>query len=138
MGSILLTTLFLTTSQQFGLPAGLLESLCYVESKHDINAIHKNDGDGNSVGICEIKLKTAKWLGFKGTEKELMQPKTNIYYAGKYLAKQINRYHNVVKGVIAYNIGHAGCLTYTSYSDNVIALWRKNINVRRTTSSIQE
>jgi soluble lytic murein transglycosylase-like protein len=122
-----LTILFLITTAQYGLPAGLLSSLCYVESGHRVEAVHKHDGNGNSVGVCQIKLKTARTLGFKGTEKQLMDPKINIQYAGKYLNHQIKRYHgSTVKAVIAYNQGHAGSLTTTHYSVKVIKQWRTN------------
>ncbi len=100
--------------------------MCYVESSHRIAVIHHNDGDGHSLGICQIKLKTAKWLGFKGTEKELMNPKVNIYYAGKYLKHQIRRYKSIEKGVIAYNFGHAGVLTTSKYQVKVYAIWRQD------------
>jgi soluble lytic murein transglycosylase-like protein len=123
-------------STQFGLPQGLLSSLCYVESTHNVNAIHKDDGRGNSVGVCQIKLETAQWLGFKGTEKQLMDPKTNIYYAAKYLARNSSRYNgDITKAIIAYNIGHAKQLTHTKYSDKVLRQWRKQTDVKRTTAS---
>jgi soluble lytic murein transglycosylase-like protein len=101
-----LILLFSATTSTFQLPPGLLSALCWVESNHNPKAIHKDDGSGNSVGICEIKLETAKLLGFKGTEQGLMDPKVNIYYAGKYLAKQIDRYNgDAIKGIAAYNAG---------------------------------
>lgn len=122
-----LTILFLITTAQYELPPGLLSSVCYVESAHNVKAIHIHDGDGDSVGACQIKLKAARTVGFKGTEIQLMDPKTNIQYAGKFLGHQINRYHgSVVKAVIAYNQGHAGILTRTSYSDKVIKQWRSD------------
>lgn len=124
MNPLILTLLFNTTTVEFNLPPDLLSSLCFIESTHNINAIHYDDGTGNSVGVCQIKLSTAKWLGFKGTEKQLMNPKVNIHYAGKYLQHQINRYHSVTKGIIAYNVGHAKNLTYTQYSAKVIKQWR--------------
>lgn len=124
MDALLLTLLFSTTSAQFSLPPNLLSSLCYVESTHNIKALHRDDGNSNSVGVCQVKLKTAQWLGFKGTEKQLMDPTTNIYYAAKYLAWQKRRYNSVTKAIIAYNIGNANNLTRTKYSDKVIVQWR--------------
>jgi soluble lytic murein transglycosylase-like protein len=120
-----LTALFLSATVQFHLPANLLASLCYVETRHTVNVVHENDGGSNSVGICQIKLKTAQWLGYKGTEKSLMIPRINIYYAAKYLAAMRDRYHgDIKKAIIAYNMGHAGNLTRTKYSDKVISQWR--------------
>jgi soluble lytic murein transglycosylase-like protein len=120
-----LTALFIATSAQFSLPPNLLSSLCLVESNHNPAAISFNDGGSNSVGICMVKLSTAQWLGYKGTERSLMTPRVNIYYAAKYLSTLRNRYHgDINKAIIAYNIGHAGRLTRTKYSDKVITQWR--------------
>lgn len=122
-----LAALFIATSFQFNLPSGLLSSLCYVESGHEIEAFHEHDGEGNSVGICQIKLKTAKGLGFKGTEKDLMVPATNIYYAAAYLSWQRRRYHgSITRAVIAYNIGNAKGLSETEYSVKVMNQWGGN------------
>jgi soluble lytic murein transglycosylase-like protein len=113
--------LFITASHENHIPTGLLESLCYVESKYKTNAYHAHDGAGNSVGICQIKLKTAQHMGFKGTEKELMIPANNVKYAAKFLHYQISRYKSVTKGVIAYNRGNAKGLYTTAYSQKVFA-----------------
>jgi soluble lytic murein transglycosylase-like protein len=121
----ILTALFITTSTQFGLPPNLLSSLCYVESTHKVNAVHHDDGGSDSLGICQIKFETSRWLGFKGTAKQLMNPKINIYYAGKYLARNIKRYNGQIeKAVIAYNKGSAGSLVHTKYSQKVFTNWR--------------
>lgn len=120
-----LTLLFATMSLKYGLPQGLLSSLCYVESKHKITAIHHDDGGADSLGICQIKLATAKQMGFKGTAKELMKPVNNIKYAAKFLQHNIHRYNSVAKGVICYNLGHAGNLTTSKYQQKVFKQWSK-------------
>jgi soluble lytic murein transglycosylase-like protein len=125
----MLTALFTTISISLGLPTGLLSSLCYVESKYKVNAIHHDDGGANSVGICQVKLATAKDYGFRGTEKELMKPETNIRIAGLYLKHQINRYNSVQRGVIAYNQGHAAVRT-TRYQRKVFKEW-SHVRARR-------
>lgn len=120
-----LLVLFTTISVQNELPPGLLKSLCYVESKHNIHAIHHDDGGADSLGVCQIKYATAKEMGFKGTVKQLMEPRTNVKFAAKYLKHQIKRYHgNINKAVIAYNKGHAGDLTTTKYMRKVYKQWR--------------
>jgi len=118
---------FLLTSSQFNLPIGLLDSICYTESTYNTRAIHLDDGGEPSLGICQVHYSTAKWLGFKGTPTQLMNPKTNIYYAGAYLAKQLERYDdNTVKAVIAYNYGHVPKnLTSTKYQVKVFKVWNK-------------
>lgn len=117
--------LFIGASTQYNLPPGLLASLCYVESKHQVNKIHYNDGDTNSYGVCQIKLITAQEMGFKGTAIELMTPKTNIQYAGAYLKYQLTRYNgNVARAVVAYNKGNSRHLTSSPYQIKVFREWR--------------
>lgn len=106
MNAIMLAALFNITTVTLDLPPGLLSALCFVESSHKVNAIHKFDGTSHSMGVCQIKLATARLVGFKGTEAELMQPEINIAYAGKYLHRQLVRYKfDTVKAVAAYNSG---------------------------------
>lgn len=122
---VTLTAIFISMSARYSIPQDLLSSLCYVESKHNIHAIHKDDGGANSLGICQIKLQTARGMGFRGTEKQLMNPATNIKYAAKYLKHNIRRYHGSInKAVISYNLGHAGDLTSTKYMRKVYKQWR--------------
>ena len=114
------------TSNQLGLPPHLLSSICYVESHYKVTAVHHDDGDGDSLGVCQIKLKTARWLGYKGTKKNLMNPTINAYFAGKYLKHQIKRYKgDIKKAVISYNLGHAKGLTSTEYQRKVYKKWRR-------------
>ena len=121
---MLLTLWFTVMSSQYNLPPGLLQSLCYIESNHRVEVINYNDGDGHSYGVCQIKYKTAKYLGFKGTPEQLMEPQNNIKYAAAYLAYQMKRYKgNISKAVIAYNKGNANKLTSTRYQLKVFNRW---------------
>jgi len=122
----ILAALFITTSIQFNLPNGLLSSLCFVETRHIASVVHIDDGSSHSYGVCQVKLETAKYLGFKGTVEQLMNPKINIYYAGKYLQKQILRYNDINKGIVAYNRGNSNKLTRSIYSDKVNKQWGDN------------
>lgn len=124
----LIAVLFIATSLNLDLPPNLLASICYVESKHNTQVINKYDGHSHSYGICQIKLETARHLGFTGDEKSLMIPANNIYYAGKYLKYQIDRYNNITRGIVAYNRGNAKSLTKSAYSDKVISQWRNYNN----------
>jgi soluble lytic murein transglycosylase-like protein len=100
-------------------------ALCKVESKLDPTAIHHDDGATDSLGICQIKIATAKMMGFNGSEEDLMDPETNIYYAAKYLSHQIFRYNgSVYKGIVSYNTGSVKNLIQTEYADKVIVEWR--------------
>jgi soluble lytic murein transglycosylase-like protein len=123
MTTFTLVLLFQFATQQFNLPPGLLSALCYVESTHNVSAIHADDGSSDSLGICQVKIETARWLGFQGTERDLMQPKVNIWYAAKFLSYQINRYNDIERGVVAYNRGNAKGLTSSAYSAKVMKQW---------------
>lgn len=126
-----LALLFLTTSQTLGLPPGLLSAICYVESNHRPHVIRHQDGKGDSLGICQIKLTTARMVGFKGTREELMQPKVNIYYAAAYLKRQIKRYGgDTFTAVSAYNRGSSalkpnGLFSNQHYVEKVRLRWTK-------------
>lgn len=120
---------FMTATQTFDLPPGLLRSICFVESSYRIHAVNKDDGDERSLGVCQIQLPRAKMLGFKGTEKELMTPVTNVHYAGKFLRKNLDRYSgDVVKAVAAYNSGtykqgRNGHAVNVKYVTKVLKAW---------------
>ena len=101
-----LALIFATVTATLGLPNGLLSAVCHVESHHNVKAINLNDGGEDSLGVCQIKLSTAKMLGFKGTAAELQEPFVNAYYAGMYLNKQLRRYdHFIPHAIAAYNSG---------------------------------
>ena len=51
-----LIMLFLSASNAYNLPTGLLSALCFVESGHKAQAVHHDDGNGDSLGVCQIKL----------------------------------------------------------------------------------
>jgi soluble lytic murein transglycosylase-like protein len=127
-----IATLFVTFSLQYGLPPKLLSSLCYVESKHNINAINYDDNGEDSIGICQVKWSTAKSLGYEGSYHDLYDPHNNIKYAAMFLAKQIKRYRNVNRGVIAYNRGNAKNLTSSRYQIKVIKEWRRECKKHRS------
>lgn len=96
-----------------------------------MQAVHHDDGNGDSLGICQVKLSTARVLGFKGTQNQLKNPKTNINYAAKYLSKQLTRYQdNSPMAVAAYNSGtfHPGqkFAKNQKYVDKVFEAWSQN------------
>lgn len=101
-----LAVTFALITNTFSLPAGLIQAICFTESGYNVHAIHLYDGATHSYGVCQIKIETARFLGFKGTERQLLKPETNVYYAGKYLRYQLNRYSgNRYKAIAAYNAG---------------------------------
>lgn len=64
-----------------GLPAELVHRVIMRESRYNPRAVHS----GN-YGMMQIKLATARGLGYTGTAQGLLDPETNLTYAVKYLA----------------------------------------------------
>lgn len=127
-----LALVFVAATTTFNLPDNLLSSVCFVESSHKISAINKDDGNSPSLGICQIKLATARLLGFKGDSNRLMNPKINAYYAAKYLKKQLDRYKgDIIKAISSYNMGSykqnsSGLPVNQQYVNKVFKAWVEN------------
>jgi soluble lytic murein transglycosylase-like protein len=125
-----LALLFSTITQSMDLPPGLLESVCYVETKYDTDAIHEDDGGSDSFGICQIKLISAYHMGYRGSEEDLMRPEVNIYFAAKLLAYQVKRYRSdYAKAVTAYNRGHSINNGNSVYYQKVARIWSNYVNL---------
>lgn len=121
--------IFSTTTTNMDLPKGLLSALCYVESAHKYQAINYEDGSQDSIGVCQLHPTTARLMGFKGPDKNLMIPSINAFYAAKYLKKQLRRYSgDVRKAVAAYNSGkyiqgRDGSAVNQHYVNKVFSAW---------------
>jgi soluble lytic murein transglycosylase-like protein len=64
------------------MPAKVAEAFVEVESGYD--AARK--GDDGRIGLTQINLRIARQYGFKGSEKDLADPETNVRWGLKYLA----------------------------------------------------
>ncbi len=64
-----------------GVPAELVHRVIMRESRYNPRAVSK----GN-YGMMQIRLQTARGLGYTGTAQGLLDPETNLTYAVKYLA----------------------------------------------------
>lgn len=84
------------------------------------------------MGVCQVKLNTARLMGFHGNAAKLAYPSINIYYAGKYLRHQLDRYQgNVPQAVASYNAGKCrfnkkGLIKNRKYVEKVLNDWRKH------------
>lgn len=87
--------------------AALLSAICWVESGHKTSAVSVHDGGSPSYGQCQVKLETARLMGFRGRVTELwFNPVVNRTYAARYLRWQLERYEGRVDyAVAAYNAG---------------------------------
>ena len=70
-----------THAQANGVPVDLVHRVIMRESRYNPSVVHR----GN-YGMMQIKLATARGLGYTGTAEGLLDPETNLTYAVKYLA----------------------------------------------------
>lgn len=98
----------------FDIELSLLYAICVRESKCNPKAINHDDATSlrkamgkkeKSYGMFQIKVGTARGLGFTGKPKELLNPETNAWYAAKLLNHLYNRYAEISKVISAYNAG---------------------------------
>lgn len=90
-------------ARKHGVPSNLAHAVVRVES----NFNPKARGRAGEVGLMQIKLGTARLMGYRGTKKDLYDPETNIKYGMKYLGKA----HELSGGstcgtILRYNAGH--------------------------------
>ncbi|MGY3616868.1 transglycosylase SLT domain-containing protein [Bradyrhizobium sp. USDA 10063] len=74
--------LIATHAQANLVPDALVHRVIVRESKYQPNLI----GRGGAIGLMQIKLATARGLGYKGDAAGLRDPETNLAYGIKYLA----------------------------------------------------
>jgi transglycosylase-like protein with SLT domain len=65
-----------------GVPEALVHRVIVRESKYHPNLI----GRGGTIGLMQIKLATARGVGYQGDAEGLRDPETNLTYGVKYLA----------------------------------------------------
>ena len=82
-------------------PEALVHQVIVRESRYQPGLV----GRGGTIGLMQIKLATARGLGYTGTAEGLRDPETNLTYAVKYLAgayRAANGNHN---RAVAYYAG---------------------------------
>lgn len=86
-----------------GVPYKLAKAVVQVESSFRPHVT----GAAGEIGLMQIKLSTARGMGYKGGAKELYEPAKNLYWDMKYLGKA----HQLSGGstcgtILKYNAGH--------------------------------
>lgn len=103
-----------TAARAFDIDPALMYAICKVESrctsvtnKNDGTSAQKREGVRSpSHGLFQIKLATARSLGFNGKVAALLQPGVNSYYAAKLLSHIYARQKTAVRVLSVYNAGH--------------------------------
>jgi len=81
-----------------GVPEALVHRVIVRESRYQPHLI----GRGGTIGLMQIKLATARGLGYTGTAEGLRDPNTNLTYAVKYLAGAYRAANGDHKRAMAY------------------------------------
>ena len=87
-------------AQANGVPVELVHRVIVRESRYNPRAVHH----GN-YGMMQIKLATARGLGYTGTAEGLLDPETNLTYAVRYLAGAYRAAHGNHDRAVAYYAG---------------------------------
>jgi soluble lytic murein transglycosylase-like protein len=74
--------LIATHANANAVPEALVHRVIVRESRYRPGLV----GRGGTIGLMQIKLATARGLGYTGTAEGLRDPNTNLTYAVKYLA----------------------------------------------------
>lgn len=69
-------------AQTNGVPAALVHRVVRRESRYRPHLV----GKGGAMGLMQIKVATARGLGYRGSARGLLDPETNLTYAVRYLA----------------------------------------------------
>lgn len=78
----------------------LVLAVANVESSKNGKAMN-----GTHYGLMQLKLGTARMLGFRGKPKELLNWKVNLKYGSQYLNSHLRRYQSEYAAAAAYNAG---------------------------------
>jgi len=90
-----------THAQANGVPEALVHRVIMRESKYNPGLI----GRGATIGLMQIKLATARGVGYTGTAEGLRDPNTNLTYGVKYLAGAYRAAHGDHNRAVRYYAG---------------------------------
>src|SRR5262249_54300967 len=90
-------------ASDYGVPAALVDDVIRVESNYRPNT----RGNAGEIGLMQIKLGTARMLGYSAPARGLFDPDTNIRYGTRYLAMAYTLSEGDTCGtILRYNAGH--------------------------------
>jgi soluble lytic murein transglycosylase-like protein len=100
-------------SRAFGVPVSWIKAVIGTESSFRERALRNEPAiNDRSVGLMQLLTRTARGLGFAGTDEELFDPRTNIFLGTQLLAQLRARYGDDFRRVYsAYNSGRPDLYT---------------------------
>jgi hypothetical protein len=90
-------------ASEYGVPAALANAVMRVESNYK----PRSRGRAGEIGLMQIKVGTARMVGYSGSASGLFDPETNIKFGIKYLAMAYRLSGGDTCGtILRYNAGH--------------------------------
>jgi soluble lytic murein transglycosylase-like protein len=102
-GATKYSSIIASYASSYGVPVDLAHAVVRVES----NFRPETTGLAGEIGLMQIKLSTARGLGYTGSRAALYNPDTNIRWGMKYLAGAHKLGNGTTCGtILRYNAGH--------------------------------
>jgi soluble lytic murein transglycosylase-like protein len=98
-------------------PTSLVDAIIHVESGGNARA----KGRHGEIGLMQIKLQTARSVGYRGSREGLFHPATNVRYGTAYLDLALKRARgNLCHAASLYQMGVYARPRCTSYGRKVL------------------
>lgn len=113
--------------QNFKIEPAVILSMIFVESKGLANlSRYLSDKSDYVYGLMQIRLSTAREIGFAGVPSDLLSPQINILWGVRYFAYLKNRFDGFLNAIASYNAGSPrgreyGDYVNQSYVDSVVS-----------------
>ena len=89
-------------ARENAVPVGLANAIIRIESNYNSKIVH-----AGNYGLMQIRLATARSLGFSGSPAALLDPGTNLHYGLKYLAGAYQQAQgDLCRTIMKYQSGH--------------------------------
>ena len=89
-------------AQENAIPAALANAVIRVESNFNAHIVH-----AGNYGLTQIKLATARSLGFDGSPSALLDPEINLHFGLKYLGNAYQQARgDLCATIMKYQSGH--------------------------------
>lgn len=147
-GKVINSCELIKQAKQFGaINPQLVLAVSEIESSRNSKVIGKLDPRAYHYGLMQLKLGTARMLGFTGQPKDLLNWKLNLRYGIIYLNNKLLKYRSLHAATAAYNAGAAficrkgikckkGKYVNQKYVDLVMERYKKNSKIEHCSVNV--
>ena len=116
---------YLSLIAKFAEANGVPVELARAVVRHESGFNPKATGKAGEIGLMQIKLSTARGMGYKGSAKGLYDPATNLKWGMKYLGQARTLAKGSECGMLSkYNGGHGTTRHLKGYCSKVLSAKR--------------